>query len=190
MRAGVVLSSMLFALAFIGCRRDMMNQPRAKTFSRSDFFSNGTSARPLPAHVVPRGAVNNDDIFHTGMSDGILVTQLPMQLTPQLLGRGRERYDAFCAECHGRVGDGKGVVAQRGFPAPPSYHIDRLRGAPIGHFFDVMTNGYGVMASYASQVEAQDRWAIAAYIRALQLSQDAKPGDLTANEKKELEQAP
>ena len=190
MRPRFFFSSVLVALTLIACRRDMMNQPRARPFSQSNFFSDGTSARSLPPHVVARGAINQDDLFHTGLANGILATQLPMKLTPQLLGRGRERYDAFCAECHGRIGDGQGVVAQRGFPAPPSYHIDRLRDAPLGHFFDVMTNGYGAMASYASQVDPQDRWAITAYIRALQLSQNANPANLSANEKEELEHTP
>jgi mono/diheme cytochrome c family protein len=113
-----------------------------------------------------------------------------MKLTPDLLARGRERYEAFCGACHGRVGDGQGMIVKRGFPQPPSYHLDRLRNAPIGHFFDVITNGYGAMASYAAQVEPRDRWAIAAYIRALQLSQDAKPTDLPADEQRKLESAP
>jgi mono/diheme cytochrome c family protein len=113
-----------------------------------------------------------------------------MRLTPDLLGRGRERFEAFCAGCHGRLGDGQGMVAKRGFPAPPSYHLDRLRNAPLGHFFDVITTGYGAMASYAAQVEPRDRWAIAAYIRALQLSQNAKPTELPADARNELETAP
>ena len=160
------------------CRHDMMNEPRAKTFAQSDFFKDGASARLLPLNVVPRGQAQVHDALHTGLTNGVYVTELPMQLTPQLLARGRERFDAICAECHGRVGDGNGMVVQRGFPVPASYHLDRLRNAPIGHFFDVMTNGYGAMFSYAAQVEPQDRWAIAAYIRALQLSQDANPNDL------------
>ena len=166
------------ALFFAACRHDMMNEPRAKTFSQNDFFKDGASARLLPLNVVPRGQAQVHDALHTGLTNGVYVTELPMQLTPQLLARGRERFDAICAECHGRVGDGNGMVVQRGFPVPASYHLDRLRNAPIGHFFDVMTNGYGAMFSYAAQVEPQDRWAIAAYIRALQLSQDANPNDL------------
>jgi mono/diheme cytochrome c family protein len=126
-------------------------------------------------------------MLHTGLTNGVYVTQLPMQLTPQLLARGRERFDAICAECHGRVGDGNGMVVQRGFPVPPSYHLDRLRNAPIGHFVDVMANGYGAMFSYAAQVEPQDRWAIAAYIRALQLSQDVSPNDLPPEVRNKLE---
>jgi mono/diheme cytochrome c family protein len=131
-----------------------------------------------------------NDALHTGLTNGVYVTRLPMQLRPELLARGRERFDAICAACHGRVGDGNGMVVQRGFPVPPSYHLDRLRNAPIGHFFDVMTNGYGAMFSYAAQVEPQDRWAIAAYIRALQLSQDANPNDLPPEVRNKLEAPP
>ena len=189
MRAGVSMS-ILALLFFADCRRDMMNQPKTKTFSQSEFFKNGTNARPLPPNTVARGDVRQDEAFYTGLTNAVYVTQLPMKLTPELLARGRERYDAFCAECHGRVGDGEGMVVRRGFPLPPSYHLDRLRYAPVGHFFAVITNGYGAMASYAVQVEPQDRWAIAAYIRALQLSQNAKPTDLPADVRDKLEIAP
>ena len=139
------------------------------------------------ANVVPRGEAQVNDAFHIGMTNGVYVTQLPMQLTPKLLARGHERFDAICAECHGRTGDGNGMVVQRGFPVPPSYHLDRMRNAPLGHFFDVITNGYGAMFSYAAQVEPQDRWAIAAYIRALQLSQHANPNDLPPDVRNKLE---
>jgi len=174
-------------LFLCACRHDMMNEPRAKTFSQSEFFKDGASARPLPANVVPRGEAQVNDAFHIGMTNGVYVTQLPMQLTPKLLARGHERFDAICAECHGRTGDGNGMVVQRGFPVPPSYHLDRMRNAPLGHFFDVITNGYGAMFPYAAQVEPQDRWAIAAYIRALQLSQHANPNDLPPDVRNKLE---
>ena len=168
----------------------MANQPKVKPLSESKFFADGTNARPLPPHTIPRGAERPDEALATGLVNGVYVTQLPIKLTPQFLARGRERYDAFCSMCHGRIGDGQGIVVQRGFPAPPSYHIDRLRNAPIGHFYDVMTNGYGTMTSYASQIEPQDRWAIAAYIRALQLSQNAKVSDLPPDAQGQLERQP
>ena len=189
-KTSVLIRLFVFVMLTTACRRDMMNQPKAKTFSASSFFKDGTNARPLPPNTVARGAARQDQTFYSGLTNGVYVTQLPMKLTPQLLGRGRERYDALCAECHGRLGDGRGMVVQRGFPQPPSFHLDRLRNAPLGHFFDVMANGYGAMASYAIQVEPQDRWAIAAYIRALQLSQNAKPSDLPADEENKLEQTP
>jgi mono/diheme cytochrome c family protein len=168
----------------------MYNQPKAKTYSASEFFADGASARPIPAHTVEFHGAREDEAFSTGLTNGVLVAQLPLPLTPQLLQRGRERYEIYCAVCHGASGDGQGEVVHRGYPAPPTYHSERLRNAPIGHFYDVITNGYGVMYSYASRVEPEDRWAIATYIRALQLSQHAAEGDLTPNEKKKLEAAP
>lgn len=175
------------ALLFVSCRPDMMNQPKAKPLSESDFFSNGANARQIPAHTVPRGDAREDTVFYTGQTNGIYVTRLPVKLTRGLLVRGRERFDAICAECHDRTGSGNGMVVQRGFPQPPSFHVDRLRNAPIGHFFDVITKGYGVMYSYATRVDPEDRWAIAAYIRALQLSHDAKLSDVDPSEQSKLE---
>ena len=177
----------LAVLGFASCRPDMMNQPKAKPLSESDFFSNGTNARQPPAHTVARGDAREDTGFYTGQRNGTYVTQLPVKLTRDLMIRGRERFDAICAECHDRTGSGSGMVVQRGFPQPPSFHVDRLRNAPIGHFFDVITNGYGVMYSYATRVEPEDRWAIAAYIRALQLSHNAKPSDVDPGERAKLE---
>jgi mono/diheme cytochrome c family protein len=181
---------MLIALAlllFASCRPDMMNQPKAKSLSESDFFSNGTNARQPPAHTVTRGEARENAAFNTGQTNGTYVTQLPVSLTRALLVRGRTHFDAICAECHDRTGSGNGMVVQRGFPQPPSFHVDRLRNAPIGHFFDVITNGYGVMYSYAARVEPEDRWAIAAYIRALQLSHDATLSDVDPAERAILE---
>lgn len=183
----------IIALAGIGllvsCRPDMMNQPKAKPLSQSDFFADGSNARPIPPHTVAQGGARENSAFFTGLANGTYVTQLPTQLTPDLLSRGRQRFEAMCAECHDRSGSGNGMVVQRGFPQPPSYHIDRLRNAPIGHFFDVMSNGYGVMASYADRVEPKDRWAIAAYIRALQLSHNATVSDIGSSERRQLEES-
>jgi mono/diheme cytochrome c family protein len=165
----------------------MMNQPKAKPLSESDFFSNQANARPIPPHTVERGDARENAAFYTGLTNGTYITQLPVKLTPELLGRGRERFDAICAECHDRTGSGSGMVVQRGFPQPPSYHVPRLRNAPIGHFFDVITNGYGVMYSYAAHVQPEDRWAIAAYIRALQLSHNMKAAELPSLEQQKLE---
>jgi mono/diheme cytochrome c family protein len=165
----------------------MMNQPKAKPLSESDFFSNGANARQPPAHTVARGEAREDTAFYTGQMNGTYVTQLPIKLTRDLMVRGRERFDAICAECHDRTGSGNGMVVQRGFPQPPSFHVDRLRNAPIGHFFDVVTNGYGVMYSYATRVDPEDRWAIAAYIRALQLSHNAKLSEVDPAERATLE---
>jgi mono/diheme cytochrome c family protein len=168
----------------------MNNQPRAKPLSRSDFFGDGASARQPPPHTVVWQEARANAPAFTGLTNGTYVTQLPMKLTPELLQRGRERFEAICAECHDRTGSGNGMVVQRGFPQPPSFHVDRLRNAPIGHFFDVITNGYGVMSSYAARVDPEDRWAIAAYIRALQLSHNAKPADVDPTERAKLAAEP
>lgn len=178
---------LITAHIFAGCRPDMENQPKAKPLSESDFFSNQANARPIPPHTVERGDARENDAFYTGLTNGTYITQLPVKLTPELLARGRERYDAMCVECHDRTGTGNGMVVLRGFPQPPSYHVPRLRNAPIGHFFDVITNGYGVMYAYAPRVEPEDRWAIAAYIRALQLSHNVNASELTPAERQKLE---
>ena len=179
----------LAALGLASCRPDMANQPRAKPLSESDFFSNGTSARQPPLHTVAHGDARENTALYTGLIKGIYVTQLPLTLTSERLTRGRDRFDAMCAECHDRTGSGNGMVVQRGFPQPPSFHVDRLRNAPIGHFFDVISNGYGVMSAYAARVEPEDRWAIAAYIRALQLNHNAKLSDIDPAERAKLEDA-
>jgi mono/diheme cytochrome c family protein len=180
---------LLALLGLAACRQDMYNQPKAKTYSASEVFPDGASARALPAHVVEYHRARDNEAYYTGLINGALVAQLPapVTLSPELLQRGRARFDIYCAVCHGLNGDGNGEVVQRGFPAPPTYHSERLRQAPIGHFYDVITNGYGVMYSYASRVEPEDRWAIAAYIRALQLSQDAEVDELPPNEQMRLQ---
>ena len=179
--------SLISLCALFACRPDMMNQPKAKPLSESDFFSNQANARPIPPHTIERGGARENTAFYTSLTNGTYITQLPIKLTPQLLARGRERFNAMCSECHDRTGSGNGMVVQRGFPQPPSYHIPRLRDAAIGHFYDVITNGYGVMYSYATTVEPEDRWAIAAYIRALQLSHNIKASELTPAEQQKLE---
>ena len=175
----------VLSLGVVGCRPDMYNQPRYKTYAEDNFFHDGASARPLPPHTVARGHAELDPEYFQGKTpDGKLVETLPEPVTAELLQRGRERYDIYCSVCHDRTGDGHGMIVQRGFPAPPSYHTDRLRTAPLGHFYDVITNGYGVMYSYAARVEPADRWAITAYIRTLQLARNARlddvPGDARA----------
>ena len=145
------------------------------------------ASRPLVSHTVARGELQEDEAFYTGKIGTNLVTTLPVPATRELLERGRERFEIYCSVCHGRTGEGNGMIVQRGFPVPPSYHIDRLREAPVGHFFDVMTQGYGIMYSYAERVKPQDRWAIAAYIRALQLSHNTKLAELPPAERAKLE---
>jgi mono/diheme cytochrome c family protein len=165
-------------VAAVGCHRDMYDQPRLEPLESSTFFDDGQASRPLVEGVVPFGAPRADDALHTGKENGELVDELPLPLDAALLVRGQQRYNIYCANCHGRTGAGDGMIVQRGFRRPPTYHSDRMRGVPVGHFFDVMTNGFGAMPSYALQVPVQDRWAIAAYIRALQWSQYARVDDL------------
>jgi cytochrome c553 len=183
-----------FALAILcmltACRRDMFNQPKSNPLRESDFFQDGSASRPLPPHTIARGNLQNDEAFYTGMIGTNLVMTFPMPVTRETLKRGQQRFEINCVPCHGKTGDGNGIVVQRGFPAPPSYHIERLRNAPVGHFFDVMTRGYGVMYSYATRVTPEDRWAIAAYIRALQLSENAKLADVPTNEIAKLNATP
>src|SRR5580704_1088077 len=178
---------LLAALFRCACRRYMFNQPKSDPLKESDFFADKAASRPIAPHTVARGHLDEDEAFYTGMIGTNLVTDLPMPVTKEMLQRGRERFEIYCEVCHGRAGEGNGMIVQRGFPAPPSYHIDRLRNAPIGHFYYVMTYGYGVMYSYASRVEPADRWAIAAYIRALQLSHDARIEDVPASQRPTLE---
>jgi hypothetical protein len=169
------------------CRPDMFRQPKSDPLEPSDFFADGGASRPLVSNTIARGHLDLDPQFYTGKVGTNLVTTLPFPCTLELLQRGRERYEINCSPCHGRTGDGNGIVVQRGFPAPPSYHIDRLREAPVGHFFDVITHGYGVMYSYAQRVEPADRWAITAYIRALQLSQNVSLKELSPADKSKLQ---
>lgn len=173
-----------------GCRRDMFDQPFSKPLERNDFFPNQMASRPPVPNTVARGQLYEDAAFFRGMIGTNLVAEFPISITSEVLERGRERYEIFCAVCHGSAGEGNGMIVQRGFPPPPSYHIERLRDAPVGHFFDVMTRGYGVMYSYATRVSPEDRWAIAAYIRVLQFSHDATLDDVPPAQRAELEQVP
>jgi mono/diheme cytochrome c family protein len=181
-------SSVFCLLLFTGCRQDMHNQPKYIPLRDSAFFADGSSARPLVDDTVPRGMLQDDAAFYTGKNGNVELDTLPFPLTKQILDRGQERYDIFCAPCHDRTGSGSGMIVRRGYRQPPSYHIDRLREAPIGHFFDVMTNGFGAMPDYRAQVAPRDRWAIAAYVRALQLSQHASAADIPAGDRDKLSQ--
>ena len=177
-------------LVLTGCRRDMFNQPSEKPLAKSDFFREDQMAsRPLVAHTVARGHLEADEVFFHGAKGTNLVETFPIPITREVLARGRERFDIYCSPCHGRTDDGRGMIVQRGFPAPPSFHTDRLREAPVGHFFDVITRGYGMMLSYASRVEPEDRWAISAYIRVLQTSENVPVGSLASAEREKLEAA-
>lgn len=173
-----------------GCRLDMHLQPKYNPEVPSDFFSDGRSVRQPVTGTVARGQLRTDELLYTGKMDGNIADVFPFAIGPAELARGRERFNIYCTPCHGFTGYGDGMIVQRGFPAPPSFHTDRLRQAPVGHFFDVMTNGFGLMYSYAARVSPQDRWYIAAYIRALQRSQHAPMSDLPPAQASALEAQP
>jgi hypothetical protein len=166
-----------------GCRLDMHLQPYYRPLAKSDFFADNRSARMPVEGTVARGDLREDTYFYTGKIGNNPGDYMPFPVTLDVLDRGRERYNIYCAPCHGRVGDGNGFIPTRGFRRPPSFHIDRLRQVPVGYLFDVDTNGYGVMPDYAAQIAPRDRWCIAAYIRALQLSQNATSADVPSGQK-------
>ena len=169
-------------LLLAGCRQDMHDQPRFKPLAKSDFYADLRSARTPVEGTVARGQLHEDSYLYTGKIGNNPGDYMPFPVTEEVLLRGRERFDIYCSPCHSRLGDGRGMIVQRGFRAPPSYHTERLRNAPLGYLFDVMTQGFGAMPEYASQISARDRWAIVAYIRALQLSQHATSSDVPAGQ--------
>lgn len=188
-RCVALLSLVLFAGA-VACRQDMHDQPKFKGYRQTSFYPDKRSVRPVVEDTVARGQLREDEKFYTGKADGKPVAQLPVPLTRELLTRGRERYEIFCSPCHDRTGRGLGMIVRRGYRRPNSLHIDRLRESPVGYFYDVMSNGFGAMSDYASQIEPADRWAIAAYVRALQLSQRATLADVPEQERAGLAAAP
>jgi mono/diheme cytochrome c family protein len=198
-------------LALVGCQQEMGKQPAFRPLEKNSFFADGRSERPLVRGTIARGQLETDVGFFTGRRERLpkpeivaaagqeagkpavrqvnpddmssYIDTIPLEVTSEFIDRGRERYTIYCAVCHGEYGYGDGVVVNRGFTAPPSYHIDRLRSAPVGYLFAVQTYGYGAMADYAEQIAPRDRWAIVAYLRALQLSQNVQLADLPAAER-------
>lgn len=182
----VLMGTAVAALALASCRSDMHVQPRYNPLDPSAFFDDGRSARPEVPGTVARGQLRVDEHLYRGKVGGKEAETFPFPVTRAVLERGRNRFNIFCTPCHGYAGDGRGMIVQRGFPPPPSYHIDRLRQAPPGHFYSVITNGFGAMYSHAARIAPEDRWAIAAYIRALQLSQHATLADVPESERSKL----
>jgi mono/diheme cytochrome c family protein len=168
----------------------MYDQPKYKPQGASDFFADGRAARPGIPGTIPRGHLKEDGHLHMGKVDGKLASTFPFPVSRQVLRRGQERYNIFCTPCHDAAGTGNGMIVLRGLKRPPSLHEARLLDSPPGHYFDVMTNGLGAMQDYAAQISAEDRWAIIAYIRALQLSQRAKLADVPAERLRELREKP
>ena len=182
LRTAAVFAAMALLSATFGCRQEMYDQPKYKPLAKGDLFADGRASRPLVEGTVARGTLEAG-----APSSTEFVTTLPTPLTRELVSRGRERFEIFCSPCHDRTGSGRGMVVRRGYRPPPSLHIERLRDAPIGHFYDTMTRGLGAMPDYAQQIPPADRWAIAAYVRALQLSQRAALADVPGQERAKLE---
>jgi mono/diheme cytochrome c family protein len=183
----------IVALSFsvlAGCRQDMQNGPRYRTFQKSTFYADGLSARPQLTGTLAQEQFSEDELFNTGKVNGQLSQVFPFPVTKEVIRRGQERFNIYCAPCHSQLGDGEGMIVQRGFRKPPSYHIDRLRNALPGHFFDVITNGFGAMTDYAARIAPRDRWAIVAYIRALQLSRTAAVSEIPAEARARLGEGP
>ncbi len=168
----LVLGALAIALVGVGCRSEMYDQPRYETFEASEFFPDGLSARSLVAGTVPRGWAKTDEHLYYGRVDGALAETFPFAMEEEEIRRGQDLYGVYCMPCHGGTGDANGMIVQRGMPQPPSFHSKRLREeVPVGHFFDVISRGYGAMYSYAHRIKPEDRWKVIGYIRALQRSQ-------------------
>lgn len=173
----------VFALAVVGCHPDMWKQPSVKAQEKSEFFGDSSASRLPVEGTVAFGEVRGDDATYRGYVNGRLVEQIPVRVTAELIKRGQERFNVFCRHCHGAIGDGEGMISQRGYKVErpvASYHTDRLRQMPAGHFFDVITNGYGAMFPFSDRIPVEDRWAIVSYIRVLQRSQNATLADVPA----------
>jgi mono/diheme cytochrome c family protein len=181
----IVVASALLGSA--GCRQDMHDQPRYEPLGQSTFFADGRSSRMPVEGTVARGQLRDDPLLYTGKVNGANATMFPFPVDERVMARGRERYDIYCSPCHARTGRGDGLVVQRGYREPPTLHSDRLRSEPVGHFFDVITSGFGAMPDYAAQIRPEDRWAIVAYIRALQLSGHAALEDVPPSQRGALQ---
>jgi hypothetical protein len=185
-RWGRLLGATALLLTLAACRQDMHDQPKYRGLRGSDFFPDGQSARPLVANTVARGHLNEDTLLITGKEGPNDTTVFPFPVTETVMNRGRERFDIYCSPCHGRTGNGDGMVVRRGYRRPPAFSEERLRTAPIGHVFDVITNGFGAMPDYQAQIPVADRWAIAAYVRALQASMYAPLADVPAADRNKI----
>lgn len=187
MSRSLALAACLAAAAVLpACRQDMHDQPRLKPFAKSSFFGDHRATRPLVPNTVARGRLHEDAHFHQGKVDGKDAESFPIQITKEVLARGRDRYAIYCINCHGVLGDGNSMIVSRGLKRPPSYHIDRLRQAPPGYVFGVITNGFGVMYDLSDRIVPEDRWAIVAYVRALQQSQNSTLDDVPPAERDRL----
>jgi mono/diheme cytochrome c family protein len=171
-----------------GCRQDMHDAPRYEVYEASSSFADGRASRNTPVGTVARGQLRDDDWLYTGKVDGLPAPAFPFAIGAAEMARGQDRYTIYCTPCHGQLGDGKGMVVQRGLRQAATYHQERLQRAQPGYFFDVITNGFGAMQGYAEQIPPRDRWMIAAYVRALQLSQNATEADVPAADRARLDE--
>ena len=187
MRSKSLLAIVATVLIAAGCRQDMHDGPRYEAFEASDAIANQPASRTAPAGTVARGWLRTDEALYTGKVNGQAVAMFPFAITRDGLARGQQRYNIFCTPCHGRIGDGNGMVVQRGLRQAASFHQDRLRQETPGYFFDVITHGFGAMPDYATQIPVEDRWLIVAYVRALQLSQHASVDDVPADQRAALD---
>lgn len=187
----LALSTACFAvLALTGCRQDMQDQPKFIPLRPSTFFADGRSERSLIEGTVARGHLNDDTALYTGMgADGKPVDSFPFPVTKEVMDRGQQRYNVYCSPCHDRTGSGNGMIVKRGYKQPPSYYSDDVRKLANGAIYDVITRGFGAMPDYAAQIQPPDRWAIVAYVRALQASQSATIDDVPAADRSKLEAA-
>ena len=189
LRPSALLGAALLMLFTSGCelRQAMYNQEKYEPLEASNFFADGQSFRDQVSGTVARGQMMLDSHYYQGRIDGQLATTLPVTVTQELLERGQERFNIYCSPCHDQTGTGNGMVVKRGLKQPPSFHLQRLRDMPVGHFYDVISNGFGVMYSYAARVPVEDRWAITAYIKVLQLSQNIEFDQLPAEDQRQLQ---
>jgi mono/diheme cytochrome c family protein len=184
-RLVVLAGAFVAALTLAGCRQDMHDAPRYDPYEASDVLP-GSSAQPLVEGTIPRGYLDDDEHLYTGKVGGKPAETFPFAITAEDLNRGQQRFNVYCSPCHGRTGEGNGMVVQRGFKQAASYHVERLRQAPPGYFFQVITNGFGAMPDYRTQIPVEDRWRIIAYVRALQLSHHATTADVPNDAMKQL----
>jgi mono/diheme cytochrome c family protein len=190
LRNDKIVLLLLLVMAAAGCRQDMHDTPRYEAFEASSTFADNRASRTAPTGTVPRGWLRDDEMLYTGKVAGQIVDQFPFAIAHADLVRGQQRFNIYCTPCHGRLGDGNGMVVQRGLRQAASFHQDRLRQEKAGYFFDVITNGFGAMPDYATQIPVRDRWLIVAYVRSLQLSQHASVNDVPADQRAMLDAAP
>lgn len=188
-RTARLIGASALVVTLAACRQDMHDQPKYTALQQSDFFADGQASRPVVANTVARGHLNEDVLLHTGKDGADDSTVFPFPVTGDVMARGQERFNVFCSPCHGRTGVGDGMIVRRGYRRPPPLAEQRLIDAPVGHIFDVVSNGFGAMPDYAEQIPVRDRWAIAAYVRALQLSRHAALDDVPAADRGRLDEA-